>query len=1086
MNGIFLYLLTLLIVNSTDMKIRLFFFCLLFTQLFIAQNSWEILNPKPSSGNNKAIAFSGGTGFIINNEKQLLFTIDSGETWTIKQTITSGNAISFSANVGFIVGDQGSVLKSVDFGATWVSLNIGATENLNSVSIIGDTVFISSDKKLFISTDTTNFTTKNIDIANSWVTKSVFTTSTEGHIFSQGKVYKTTDSGTTWTLTLGYYSTPNDINLFYFKNKNEGYINFGHGEFRKTIDGGETWINVPGSWFYSINSMYFVNDNTGFAVGRGFIYKTIDNGATWIRYQENFAKNSEVDFKSISFLNQNVGSAVANDGVILKTNNGGATWTRNSFTYDAVKEIKKIDDLFYVQAQHDIYKSADKITWQKLTSPTLPDDYPYIVDFQMVTANIGYALVGTAGSSNLSKTVDGGQTWTMIPNTYGGGRQLQFLNENIGYRTDSDIYKTTDGGITWVKITSPFYYNVYFVNENLAFGMRDSSLHRSTDGGTTWDLISGEEYVASYQFINAEEGFIAGNNAFLKTKDGGLTWEKIPMYGTYQYVNFQTSNIGYLSGQYNENHVYTDNGGATWNSISKPFPDISRFVIDKQLYIGGTHGKLAATNLTHENVYLSLKAATEITAQKAKITGYGSVNNGDLSNLVLEYSIQNSFGNALTLNANPTTITAGKNSSFTGTIDQLLPNTTYFVRAKGMIAGIPKYSNVVEFKTTPAFSQMLTFTKKKSKSVVLNTKITSNDDKGIQNIKVIYGTNPNDLANTIELSPNAVAPNESTTIVTLLENLLPDTTYYFKVKLTYNELENLSNVYSFTTLAGPSLYLNSYQPYFDRFSGYVQADEMVTNMMFQYGSQSFENAIPADPTSFGEGEGGLTQSSSVPVLNQNKTYYIRLKGDHDNSVLYSNVEVYNPYSAIVIAKENEQAISNNSVKINGLINTGGFTASNLRVIYGTSPSLLNSVVNFNPSTVMNYETNPIATEISGLDFNQTYYYRFVAQSETGKLTDYTSDLYSFSLSQLNTTESSSVNTLMIYPNPVSDYFKIEAKEQIKSVDVFDLQGRLIKSFNHSGRTLDNNFDIETLNSGVYLVSIELSSGKIIQKKIIKK
>ena len=1086
MLGIFLYLLTLLIVISNDMKIRLFFFCLLFTQLFIAQNSWEILNPKPSSGNNKAIAFSGGTGFIINNEKQLLYTIDNGETWTIKQTITSGNAINFSANVGFIVGDQGSVLKSVDSGATWVSLNIGATENLHSVSIIGDTVFISSDKKLFISTDTTNFTTKNIDIANSWVTKSVFTTSTEGHIFSQGKVYKTTDSGTTWTLTLGYYSTPNDINLFYFKNKNEGYINFGHGEFRKTIDAGETWTNVPGSWFYSINSMYFVNDNTGFAVGRGFIYKTIDNGATWIRYQENFAKNSEVDLKSISFLTQNIGSAVANDGVILKTNNGGATWTRNSFTYDTVREIKKIDDLFYVQAQHDIYKSADKLIWQKLTSPIIPDEYPYIVDFQMVTASIGYALVGTAGSSNLSKTVDGGQTWTMIPNTYGGGRQLQFLNENVGYRTDSDIYKTTDGGITWVKITSPFYYNVYFVTENLAFGMSDSKLHRSTDGGTTWNLISGEEYVASYQFINAEEGFIAGNNAFLKTKDGGLTWEKIPLFRTYQYVNFQTSNIGYLSGQYNENHVYTDNGGATWNSISKPFPDISRFVIDKQLYIGGTHGKLAATNLTHENVYLSLKAATEITAQKAKITGYGSINNGDLSNLVLEYSIQNSFANPLTLNANPTTITAGRNSSFTGTIDQLLPNTTYFVRAKGMIAGVPKYSNVVEFKTTPAFSQMLTFTKRKSKSVVLNTKITSNDDKGVQNIKIIYGIDPNDLANTIELSPNAAAPNESLTIVSLLENLLKDTTYYFKVKLTYNEAENLSNVYSFTTLAGPSLYLNPYRQYFEPFNAYVQADEMVTDLKFQYGSQSFENAIAGDPTSFGEGEGGYIQSSSVPVMDQNKTYYIRLKGDHDNSVLYSNVEVYNPYSPIVLAKNNEQAISNNSVKINGLINTRGFTASNLRVIYGTSPSLLNNIVNFDPSTVMNYETNPISTEISGLDFNQIYYYRLVAQSNTGKLTDYSSDLYSFNLSQLKTTESSAINTLIIYPNPVSDYFKIETKEQIRSVDVFDLQGRLIKSFNLSGRTLDNNFNIQNLNSGVYLVSIKLSSGKIIHKKFIKK
>lgn len=1069
------------------MKTRLFFFFLLLTQLFFAQNPWEILNPKPSSGQNKAVVFSGGTGYIINDSKELIASSNNGESWTVKQTVASANAISFSSNIGYIVGDNGYVLKSIDAGVTWSILNIGTSDNLNSVSVFAGKVIISSQTKLFISTDGANFISKIIDIPNAWVIKTVFTTASEGHLFSTGKIFRTTDSGTTWTQTLSYNSTPNDLNLLYFKNQNEGYAHFGHSEFRKTIDGGQTWTPVQGDWMYKINSMYFTDQNTGFAVGvNRNIYKTVNNGVTWTRYDDGPFVYSEHDLKSVFFANQNVGFAVGENGMILKTNNGGTTWVKNSFTYDNINEIQKVEGAFYLQAQYDLYKSTDKINWQKLTSPIVPGLYPYVVDFEMVTANVGYSLVGTAGSANLAKTVDGGQNWTVLPNTYGGDRQLQFLNENVGYRTDSRIYKTIDGGITWAEIPTIFVYNVYFVTENVAFGIRDTKLHRSNDGGVTWTAISGEEYVSSFQFLNTEEGFIIGNNALLKTKDGGLTWEKIPMNKMYQYLHFQSPNIGFLSGQYNDDHSYTDNGGATWQSVSKPFPDISRNVIDNQLYIGGMSGRLAATNLSASSSFLQTKSVNEITAQKADILAYGSSNSGHLENIVFEYSTDYSFSNSISVSANPTTIEAGKNLNLIGTISQLTADTNYYVRTKGMNSGQLFISDIIAFRTKPAFTQMLTFTKTKSKSVVLNATIASNDDKGVQNVQIIYGTDANNLTNILEVSPNGVAPNETETIISLLDSLAANTSYFLKIKLTYNGVEKLSNLYTFKTLIGPSLYLNPYGRYSQDFSGYVQADENLTNIRFQYGSQNFENSFVANPSSFGEGQAGYVSSVSTPIFDQNKTYYIRIKALHENKTLLSNVEVYNPYSPIVLAKNNEELISENSARINGFINTNGYTATNLKIIYGLSPESLNSSLSLQPDTVTNYETNPISGEISGLDFNKIYYYRFVTQSNTGKLTDYSSDLYSFSLSQLNTKESSPLNGVLIYPNPVSDYFKIESKEKIQSVQLFDLQGKLLKFFNLSGSSVEHSFEIQNLNSGVYAVKIELASGQIVHKKIIKK
>ena len=669
------------------MKIRLFSLCLLLTQLFFAQNIWETINPKPSSGNNKAVVFSGGTGFIINDAKELIATNDNGETWVVKQAVTSANAISFSSNIGYIVGDNGYVLQTIDSGATWSQVNIGSSEKLNSVSVFADKVLITSDKKLFTSTDGINFTSKLIDVPNPWVLKSIFTTSTEGYICSYGFIYKTTDSGTTWTQKLAFSGSPTDLNLLYFKNANEGYISFSFSEFKKTNDGGETWTNVPGNWLYAIKSMYFTDQNTGFAVGTyGNIYKTTDNGLTWIKHPENFFGNSEKDLTGVHFLNSNQGFAVGKNGIILQTNDSGASWRKNSFTYDNVNEIQKVDDFYYVQGGDHLYKSPNLKTWQKLTSPELTDNY--IMDFQMVTPSIAYSVVGNAGSSNIFKSIDGAQSWNLLANTYGGDYDIYFLNENLGFRSGSNLYKTTDGGIIWTKITTPNSSNVRFLNENVGFALTSAQLFKTNDGGMTWSVVSNlNEYVYNYQFLNENDGFILSNYAILKTKDGGLTWEKIPTSKSYQYVNFQTENIGYLSGQYSDDHSYTDNGGATWTSISKPFSDIRRNVINNQLFLGGINGKIAATKISFNNAYLQNKYLAGITAQSATVVGYGSVNNGDLENVLFEYSTDASFANILSVSSNIATVLGNQNANLSATLNQLTPATTYFVRIKATNAG---------------------------------------------------------------------------------------------------------------------------------------------------------------------------------------------------------------------------------------------------------------------------------------------------------------------------------------------------------------------------------------------------------------
>lgn len=67
----------------------------------------------------------------------------------------------------------------------------------------------------------------------------------------------------------------------------------------------------------------------------------------------------------------------------------------------------------------------------------------------------------------------------------------------------------------------------------------------------------------------------------------------------------------------------------------------------------------------------------------------------------------------------------------------------------------------------------------------------------------------------------------------------------------------------------------------------------------------------------------------------------------------------------------------------------------------------------------------------------------------------------------------------IYPNPVSNYFKIESKETLSNVEVYSIQGQSIKSF-----IPQNKYDISDLSTGIYFVKIK-ANNKESTKRIIK-
>ncbi|MCB0436044.1 MAG: T9SS type A sorting domain-containing protein [Mangrovimonas sp.] len=90
------------------------------------------------------------------------------------------------------------------------------------------------------------------------------------------------------------------------------------------------------------------------------------------------------------------------------------------------------------------------------------------------------------------------------------------------------------------------------------------------------------------------------------------------------------------------------------------------------------------------------------------------------------------------------------------------------------------------------------------------------------------------------------------------------------------------------------------------------------------------------------------------------------------------------------------------------------------------------------------------------------------------------ELYAYKDPALSTTDFQlNENTVSLFPNPTNNYFEIQSKEMLTKVEVYSLQGQLVKSF-----LPQNRYDISELSNGMYFINIQ-ANGNSISKRLIK-
>jgi len=283
----------------------------------------------------------------------------------------------------------------------------------------------------------------------------------------------------------------------------------------------EGWEISKSTYDFDINprDMYFVNENIGFVVGyNGDIYKSTDSGTTWRKLNS----GTTLHLHSVYFIDENVGFASSHamsgcldadcdkGSVLLKTTNGGDTWTKTFFPeYIRILSLKFFDPLNGIAIIHkpDIPNSRDE--YVAITSDGGSNWNLLDLDIKRYSSSLYFVdnIAFVAGENNqIFKSSDHGQTWqtisTIIESNY-DVRNIYFYNENIGYIDGvSHIYKTIDGGLNWEETNFPFNYfgTFHFSSENEGFNIQTISVYdggdfptfkgsisyETLDGGTTW------------------------------------------------------------------------------------------------------------------------------------------------------------------------------------------------------------------------------------------------------------------------------------------------------------------------------------------------------------------------------------------------------------------------------------------------------------------------------------------------------------------------------------------------------------------------------------------------------------------------
>ncbi|MCW2921491.1 MAG: hypothetical protein JWL76_1365 [Thermoleophilia bacterium] len=524
-----------------------------------------------SSSRYSVLRASGTYVWALRSTGGLLRSADSGATWPISLSglnVGGGNHSSLSlplANAGWMTGDgTGKVYRSINANhATTPTWNVTAA----NPGFITDGV-------------------AGVDTLEAWV------------VGDNGEIGHTVNGGGAWNTS---YTWPDDAggptagwtNLNGIESLDaDSFVAWGDGGRVITTTDGVTWNDASGNNTVAFKDVEVISDS--FLVGvssSGSIWSTT-NATAAIPTWTNRSVDMMMDLLDVEFSDPLNGMAVGAEGVLVRTSDGGLTWTQ-----EHVDSSNPMHGLVQVNATTWVADGAGLNVLQSVDSGAT---WNYVVtgaktwwDVNMSTQAVGWR-VGTDGS--IEKTTTGGTAWTsQTSNTPADLFGVQALSEQraVAVGRDGAVVTTSDGGATWTPRTSGVTIELRAVNAlggNAIWAVGDGgTIIQSSDFGASWRVRRQVANIDLRDVIVMTPSIViaVGNNGVMyRTTDGGASWTTVALpTGTSDIdaiAGLPTNGIAtYASASFAVRS--TDNGatwatmgaiGATFATLDQPTPSV--------------------------------------------------------------------------------------------------------------------------------------------------------------------------------------------------------------------------------------------------------------------------------------------------------------------------------------------------------------------------------------------------------------------------------------------------------------------------------------------------------------------------------
>ncbi|KOY87550.1 hypothetical protein AD998_16670 [bacterium 336/3] len=958
---------------------------------------------------------NGGTSWT-----QLLSTSTDNNFAYVQELAVSPSGIIFVATRG-VSSSNGGILRSIDGGTNWTRVlapgsNIGA--NIASFSNNAADLDIASNGDIYASFG----------------------------IFSQGRIFRSSDSGDSWTditpstnchrielaVAPSTSSATNTTVLYAVARATSGSDN-DVAWFRKSTNGGASWtdITIPlylsqsctvstahftrnQAWYDLSISIHPTNPNL-VLVGGVDVHRTIDGGTTWtpISYWTGACKPYvHADIHNIVFRpNFTNELLIASDGGVSYSNNAGDNGT---------------------------------------SAPSFSD------------RNLGYnitqfyacAIRNEAGSNNfLAGAQDNGsQRYSQAginatTEVTGGDGAFCFIDQNNSNRqitsyVYNNYYRSTNGGTSFNTLTSN--NTGQFINP-ADLDDRDASTSILYSSSATnqycyYDLING----SSQQIVTASIGgsvsaikarTSTANRIFLGTFNGGVYMVEnantasptvtnigsgITSVGTVSSIDVSGANDNNIVVTYSNYGVksvwYTNNGGTSWISKDETgygLPDMPvRWIL---INPNNPQQVLLATEL-------GVWSTNDITATNPD----WQPSNQSLANVrcdMLKYR----------------------------TADKLVAVATH---ARGL------YTSDV-FQDMPA-PQALPATSITANSFTANwTTVTGS---GIS-YRLDVATD-NSFTNILP-SYNNVTVNSTNLNITGLSQA---TIYYYRVRATNGTITsgNSNIIATSTTIPAPvataatNIDVGGFSANWNAVSG--------TNISYRLDvatDNSFTNVVAS---SFNATANGLTLS--VIGLNSNTDYFYRVRATNGlQTSPNSNIIQLKTTNLLAVVATPATDVTTTSFRANwNPINSSGFS---YRVDVATDNNFTNMVAGYNNRVV-----NGLSLNVTGLTTNTDYFYR--VRATNGTITTPNSNVISVTVGVTAISDNLFGKNIEVYPNPSQDFCIIkvdESRGNVFGIEIYDNVGKLLEKLEAKSQNQEIKLNIQNWKAGKYTIRLQQGDKK---------